>query len=98
MRPLSLRWRHALGVPLLLSALGGSTPTQAQGGDDDTATWRFCLRGQEANAKTICFTGKGGAKEDTDVELTAEQLAAVKAELERRAEEARRNRKGGEGH
>ncbi len=94
MRPLSSRWRHALGVPLLLSALAGSTPTQAQGGDDGTVTWRFCLRGQDANSKTICFTGKGGAKEDTDVELTAEQQAAVKAELERRAEEARRKLEG----
>ncbi len=96
MTGLPLAWRHALGAPLLLVALAGLTPILAQAPDSDggVTTWRFCLRGQEPNSKQVCFTGKGGAKEATDVELTSEQQAKVKAQLERRAEEARRRQQG----
>lgn len=90
-------WRHALGVPLLLLALAGLAPILAQAPDsrDGAAPWRFCLKGQDPNAETVCFTGKGGVKDATDVEVTAEHQAKLKAELERRAEEARRRLQGG---
>lgn len=51
--------------------------------------WRFCLKGQDADAKEVCF---GGWKQDEgpiDPETLEKRQAALQAELERRALEHR---------
>jgi hypothetical protein len=58
----------------------------------------FCLKGQEPNAKEICFGGKDGRVEGvrpydsppTDPKVFAEQQQRLQQELARRAEEARK--------
>jgi len=49
-------------------AAGGQQQQQAQGGAEQPqlifSPWtKFCLKGQEANAKQVCFTGKDGRVE-----------------------------------
>ena len=58
---------------------------------------KFCLKGQEPDAKQVCFSGKEGRIERgesysgpaTDPKVFEEQQRALQQELARRAEEAR---------
>jgi hypothetical protein len=60
---------------------------------------KFCLKGQEPDAKEVCFTGKDGRVEvapgaydapPTDPEVFKAQQQKLQAELRRRAEAARK--------
>ena len=58
---------------------------------------KFCLKGQEPDAKQVCFSGKEGRVERgesyagpaTDPKVFEERQRALQQELARRAEEAR---------
>jgi hypothetical protein len=52
---------------------------------------KFCLKGQGANAKEVCFTGSGNGNDvrPTDPQVFVEQQKRLQEELQRRAEEAR---------
>jgi hypothetical protein len=60
---------------------------------------KFCLKGQEPDAKEVCFTGKDGRVEvapgaydasPTDPEVFKAKQQKLQAELRRRAEAARK--------
>jgi hypothetical protein len=65
---------------------------QSKAGIDPRWT-KFCLKGQEDNAKKVCFKSEprdGEQVELVDPETLAKQQAALQAELQRRAAEFRR--------
>jgi hypothetical protein len=49
---------------------------------------KFCLQGQEANAKQVCFTGKDGRVVDPEQSEASQQK--LQQQLQERAEQARK--------
>jgi hypothetical protein len=86
----SLSKRCAFGAPLLLLALSCSPSAAEQSQARVNPLWtKFCLKGE--NTRQVCFESQANVGEElVDREVFAERQAALKAELERRAEVARR--------
>jgi hypothetical protein len=82
-------------VPLLLFGLGCSSPSIAQSPPEGLlyVPWtKFCLKGQELDAKPVCFEAQAPVVDaaPVDPEAFAKQQAALAAELRRRAEGSRK--------
>jgi hypothetical protein len=91
----------ALPLPLPAQLAEPQQPSPEAQGDRPPlvfSPWTtFCLRGQEPDAKLVCFTESGGIRTGeppatgapTDPKTFAEQQQRLQRELARRAEEAR---------